>query len=165
MAKSEKSEKPEKFSLILFSGDFDKAMAALTLANGAAGNGMEVSIFFTFWGMNLLRQKVIHRKLFLENLFKWMMPVGVNKIGLSKMNFCGFGPWLMKKLIRQKDGQTASDLLDLAMERKVRFIACEASLKLLGITKDELISYNHLEIAGVDTFLKTAIESKVSMFI
>ena len=61
---------PEKFNLILFSGDFDKAMAALTLANGAAGEGMEVTIFFTFWGINLLRQKVIKRQLFLENLLK-----------------------------------------------------------------------------------------------
>ncbi|MGE5583401.1 MAG: DsrE/DsrF/DrsH-like family protein [Bacillota bacterium] len=156
---------PEKFSLILFSGDFDKAMAALTLANGAAGNGMEVTIFFTFWGMNLLRRKVITRRFFLENLFKAMMPVGVDKIGLSKMNFLGIGPRLMKKLIRQKDGQTAADLFKMAMERRIRFIACEASLKLLGITKEELIPYDRLEIAGVDAFLKNAMESKVSMFI
>lgn len=156
---------PEKFTLILFSGDFDKAMAALTLANGAAGEGMEVTIFFTFWGMNLLRQKTIKRRLFLENMFKTMMPVGVDKIGLSKMNFLGIGPWLMKKLIHQKDGQTAADLFKMAMERNIRFIACEASLKLLGITKEELIAYQHLEIASVDAFLKNAMESKVSMFI
>jgi peroxiredoxin family protein len=156
---------PEKFNLILFSGDFDKAMAALTLANGAAGEGMEVTIFFTFWGMNLLRRKVIKRRLFLENMFKTMMPVGVDKIGLSKMNFLGIGPWLMKKLIHQKKGQTASDLFKMAMDRKIRFIACEASLKLLGITKEELITYKQLEIAGVDVFLKHAMQSKISMFI
>jgi peroxiredoxin family protein len=156
---------PEKFTLILFSGDFDKAMAALTLANGAAGEGMEVTIFFTFWGINLLRQKMIKRRLFLENMFKSMMPVGVDKIGLSKMNFLGIGPLLMKKLIRQKDGQTAADLLKMAMERNIRFIACEASLKLLGITKEELIDYKRLEIAGVDIFLKNAMQSKISMFI
>lgn len=156
---------PERFNLILFSGDFDKAMAALTLANGAAGEGMEVTIFFTFWGMNLLRRKVIKRRLFLENIFKTMMPVGVDKIGLSKMNFLGIGPWLMKKLISQKKGQTASDLFKMAMDRKIRFIACEASLKLLGITKEELITYKQLEIAGVDVFLKHAMQSKISMFI
>jgi peroxiredoxin family protein len=156
---------PEKFSLILFSGDFDKAMAALTLANGAAGEGMEVTIFFTFWGMNLLRQKVIKQELFLENLFKWMMPLGVDRIGLSKMNFLGIGPWLMKKLIRQKEGQTAADLFKMAMDRDIRFIACEASLKLLGITKEELISYKQLQIAGVDAFLRNAVQSKVAMFI
>ena len=156
---------PEKFTLILFSGDFDKAMAALTLANGAAGEGMEVTIFFTFWGINLLRQKRIKRELFLENLFKRMMPVGVQKIGLSKMNFLGLGPWMMKKLITQKKGQTAEDLFSMAMERNIHFIACEASLKLLGISKEELIPYKGLEVAGVDTFLKKAIESKVAMFI
>jgi Uncharacterized conserved protein len=156
---------PEKFTLILFSGDFDKAMAALTLANGAAGEEMEVTIFFTFWGINLLRQKTLKHELFLENMFKAMMPLGVNKIGLSKMNFLGIGPWLMKKLIRQKDGQTAADLFKMAMDRNIRFIACEASLKLLGISREELIEYKHLEIAGVDSFLKNAIQSKVAMFI
>jgi peroxiredoxin family protein len=158
-------EKQAKFSLILFSGDFDKAMAALTLANGAAGRNMEVSIFFTFWGMSLLRKKVLKGNNLLENMFKALMPVGVDKVGLSKMNFLGIGPRLMKKLIRQKDGQTAKDLLEMAMDRKVKFIACEASLKLLGIKRDELIDYELLDIAGVDVFLQNAMESKVSLFI
>lgn len=157
--------KPEQMSLILFSGDFDKAMAALTLANGAAGNDMQVSIFFTFWGISLLRQENLGSGLFLEKLFKTMMPLGADKIGLSKFNFCGVGPWLLKKLIRQKDGQTTQDLLKMAIERQVNFVACEASLKLLGITKEELIKYERLQVAGVDSFLKTALDSKIAMFI
>ena len=157
--------KPEQMSLILFSGDFDKAMAALTLANGAAGNGMQVSIFFTFWGISLLRRKNLGSGLFLEKLFKTMMPLGADQIGLSKFNFCGVGPWLLKKLIRHKDGQTTQDLLKMAIERQINFIACEASLKLLGITKEELIKYERLQVAGVDSFLKTALESKIAMFI
>ncbi len=159
------SEAKPKFSMIMFSGDFDKAMAALTLANGAAGQGMEVTIFFTFWGMNLLRRTTIKTNRTLENLFKGMMPVGIEKIGLSKMNFWGIGPWLMKKLIRQKDGQTAADLFKLAMERQIRFVACEASLKLLGIQPEELIPYEHLEIAGVDQFLQNARDSQISFFV
>lgn len=158
-------EKQMKLSLILFSGDFDKVMAALTLANGAAGQGMEVTIFFTFWGISLLRQKVVNGKNFLEKMFKTLMPLGVDRIGLSKMNFLGIGPWLMKKLIRQKDGQTATDLMKMAMERQIRFIACEASLKLLGIKPEELIEYKFLKIAGVDSFLQNAIQSKISLFI
>jgi peroxiredoxin family protein len=154
-----------KISLILFSGDFDKAMAAFTIANGAAGAGIEVTIFFTFWGISLLRQTAIPGKSSLESLFKNMIPVGVNHIGLSKMNFLGLGPWLMKKLIRRKKGQTAQDLFRMAMDRQIRFIACEASLKLLGIDRTELINYNRLEIAGVDTFLENALQSKVSLFI
>jgi peroxiredoxin family protein len=154
-----------KFCLILFSGDFDKAMAALTMANGAAGNGLDVTLFFTFWGINLLRKQYMPGKRPLENLFKRMMPIGVSRISLSKMNFCGIGPWLMKRLIRQKDGQTASDLFTMAMDRKIHFIACEASLKLLGISKAELIDYPLLEIAGVDAFLSTARESEVTLFV
>jgi peroxiredoxin family protein len=157
--------KPEQMSLILFSGDFDKAMAALTLANGAAGNGMQVSIFYTFWGISLLRRKNLKSGLFLEKLFKTMMPLGADQIGLSKFNFCGVGPWLLEKLIRHKDGQTTQDLLKMAIERQVNFVACEASLKLLGITKEELIKYERLQVAGVDSFLKTALESKIAMFI
>jgi peroxiredoxin family protein len=72
---------------------------------------------------------------------------------------------MMKKLIHQKNGQTASDLFQMAMEREVKFIACEASLKLLGITPEELIEYQHLEIAGVDRFIKNAQESQISLFI
>lgn len=157
--------KPERMSLILFSGDFDKAMAALTLANGAAGNGMQVSVFFTFWGISLLRLENRGSGLFLEKIFKTMMPLGADKIGLSKFNFCGAGPWLLKKLIRQKDGQTTQDLLKMAIERQIDFVACEASLKLLGITKEELIKYDHLQVAGVDSFLQNALESKIAMFI
>ncbi|HEX7713490.1 MAG TPA: DsrE/DsrF/DrsH-like family protein [Bacillota bacterium] len=156
---------PDKFSMILFSGDFDKAMAAFTLANGAAGRGMEVTVFFTFWGINLLRRRFLSGDNLLENLFKRLMPLGIERIGLSKMNFCGIGPRLMKKLIRDKDGQTARDLFQMAMERKVRFIACEASLKLLGIRREELIEYDRLEVAGVDTFIQNAMESKISLFV
>jgi len=159
------TENHSKFSMIIFSGDFDKAMAALTLANGAAGNGMEVKIFFTFWGINLLRRKIIYSNQPLENLFKLMMPISPERIGLSKMNFLGIGPWLMKKLIRQKDGQTAMDLFQMAQERNVQFIACEASLKLLGIQPEELIEYHNLEIAGVDKFLENATQSQISLFI
>ena len=155
----------DKFSLILFSGDYDKAMAAFTLANGAAGNQMEVTVFFTFWGVSLLRNRTQPRRSFLENLFKMMMPSGSRELGLSKMNFGGLGPKLMQKLIAKKNGQTLNDLLAMAKERKIRFVACEASLKLLGIEPSELIDYEYLEIAGVDRFLNNASESKISLFI
>ncbi len=154
-----------KFTLILFSGDFDKVMAALTLANSAAGRNLDVTIFFTFWGMTLLREKNLPTENTLENMFKTMMPEGVEAIGLSKMNFLGLGSQLLKKLIHEKDGQTASDLFEMAMERKIRFIACEASLKLLGITPAELIKYEHLEIGGVDDFWNHALDSQTTLFI
>ena len=155
----------KKFSIILFSGDFDKSLAALTLANGAAGQGMEVSIFFTFWGLNLIRRRRIYGDYWLANLFKRLMPLGPDKVGLSRLNFCGCGSRLLKKLIRHQDGQTTRDLLQLAMERKVSFVACEASLKLLNLKREELIDYPRLEVGGVDAFLRTALESKLVFFI
>lgn len=159
------TESRPSLTLILFSGDFDKAMAAFTLANGAAGQGMDVSIFFTFWGLNIIRARVQKTKNPLENLFKKMMPVGPDKIGLSKMNFAGIGPWLMKRLIRQKEGQTVADLVKMSMERHVKFIACEASLNMLGLSKHELIAYERLEIGDVKTFLNNALQSRLAMFI
>lgn len=155
----------EKFCLILFSGDVDKAMAALTLANGAAGDGLETTVFFTFWGINLLREKTLNGLYPLENLFKRIMPRGVNRLGMSKLNFAGAGSRLLERLIRQKKGMTAGDLFQMAMERQVRFIACEASLKLLGIGREELINYQNLEIAGVDAFFRQAMQSKVTLFV
>lgn len=159
------SESNAKFTMIMFSGDYDKTMAGLTLANGAAGNGMAVTIFFTFWGVSLLRKSAPPGSSFLENLFKKLMPVGPSELGLSKMHFCGIGPRLLHRLIRQKKGQTAEDLFEMAQEREIRFVACEASLKLLGIQPEELIPYSHLEVAGVDTFLANAAASRISLFI
>lgn len=159
------TEPNSKFTMILFSGDYDKAMAAFTLANGAAGNGMEVTIFFTFWGVSLLRYRTEHNSNFLENMFKTMLPMGPTELGLSKMNFGGIGAQLMQTLIQQKNGQTLDDLFKMAQDRKIRFIACEASLKLMGIEPSELIEYDHLEVAGVDKFLENAAESKISLFI
>lgn len=159
------TETRSKFTMILFSGDYDKAMAAFTLANGAAGNGMEVTLFFTFWGVSLLRYRTERHSNFLENMFKSMLPMGPDDLGLSKMNFGGIGAQLMERLIQQKNGQTLDDLFKMAQDRRIRFIACEASLKLLGIEPAELIPYDRLEIAGVDTFLANAAESKISLFI
>ena len=97
-------------SLILFSGDYDRSMAALTIANGAAGEGDRVAIFFTFWGISLIRQKNGSGANFLQKIFKRLMPVGPNGLGLSRLNFAGLGPILLRRLIRQKNGQTLSDL-------------------------------------------------------
>lgn len=159
------TESKTKFSMIMFSGDYDKTMAGLTLANGAAGNDMDVTIFFTFWGVSLLRKSPLPGSSLLENLFKRLMPVGPSELGLSKLNFAGLGSHLLHKLIRQKNGQTAEDLFEMAQEREIRFVACEASLKLLGIQTEELIPYSHLEVAGVDAFLASAAASRISLFI
>ena len=152
-------------SLILFSGDYDRSMAALTIANGAAGEGDRVAIFFTFWGISLIRQKNGSGANFLQKIFKRLMPVGPNGLGLSRLNFAGLGPILLRRLIRQKNGQTLSDLLAMAVERGIELIACQASLELLGLSRRELLDTDRLRIGDVHEFLAIAKGSEICLFV
>ncbi|MDK2856498.1 MAG: hypothetical protein PWQ41_948 [Bacillota bacterium] len=155
----------DKKTIIVFSGDLDKAMAAFIIANGAAAMGNEVTMFFTFWGLNILRKakgaKV--KKTFLEKLFGWMMPRGPEKLGLSKMNFCGLGPRMMKLMMRQKNVNTLPELIEQARALGVKIIACSMSMDIMGIHPEELI--DGIEYAGVASYLGEADEANVNLFI
>ncbi|MDK2883326.1 MAG: hypothetical protein PWP58_1662 [Bacillota bacterium] len=155
----------DKKTIIVFSGDLDKAMAAFIIANGAAAMGNEVTMFFTFWGLNILRKakgaKV--KKTFLEKLFGWMMPRGPEKLGLSKMNFCGLGPRMMKLMMRQKNVNTLPELIEQAQALGVKIIACSMSMDIMGIHPEELI--DGIEFAGVASYLGEADEANVNLFI
>lgn len=157
-------EKPG-ICIILFSGDLDKALSALAMAWTAAGQGYQAQIFFTFWGISLLRKErgAAHNPL--EKLFKLLLPVGPDKLGLSKMNFGGLGGYLMKKLIRLRGTETVDQLLIMAMERKVRFIACRGTLEMIGLDESELIEYDQLTTGDVVTFLNLAEKSRIQLFI
>lgn len=159
------SGKSDKKTIILFSGDLDKALAAFTIATGAAAMGSEVTMFFTFWGLNVLRksERVKIKKGFVEKMFEHMMPRGPEKLGLSKMNFMGLGPRLMKGVMKRKNVQSLEDLMELAKTLGVKMIACTMSMDVMGITKDELIP--GLEFAGVATYLAEADEAGVNLFI
>jgi peroxiredoxin family protein len=159
------SETNDSISMILFNGDLDHTMAALTLANGAAGAGMRVNIFFTFWGISLIRKQRGQSHFLLERIFKRMLPTGAASLGLSRFNFGGIGARMIRFLLSRNNAMTPESLLQMAMERKVNFIACEASLKILGIPQDELINYDHLSVDGVDAFIESARDSKIQLFI
>lgn len=152
-------------SLVLFSGDYDRAMAALTMANGAAGEGEKVVIYFTFWGISLIRRVRAPGRNYLQSLFKWMMPVGPERLGLSRMNFLGIGPALLRLLIGMNKGQTLQDLLQMAVERGVDLVACQASLEMLGIAREELLQTKNLRIGDVHDFLRAARDSDVCLFV
>jgi peroxiredoxin family protein len=155
-----------KKTIILFSGDFDKVMAALIIANGAAAMGDDVTIFCTFWGLNILRktEKVpAGKKSFLQNAFGRMMPKGTKKLGLSKMNFAGAGAPMMRKATKAAGGMSLEELFDSAREQDVRFVACTLSMEILGFTQDELI--DGIEFEGVAAYLGTADEANVNLFI
>jgi len=156
-----------KKTIILFSGDFDKVMAALIIANGAAAMGDDVTIFCTFWGLNILRrtEKVPteSKKTTLQSMFGRMMPKGTKKLGLSKMNFAGAGSPMMRRATKDAGGMSLEELFDSALEQGVKFIACTLSMDILGFKEEEMI--DGLEYAGVAAYLGEADEANVNLFI
>lgn len=155
-----------KKTIILFSGDFDKVMAALIIANGAAAMGDDVTIFCTFWGLNILRrpEKVKSGgKSFLQTMFGKMMPKGTKKLGLSKMNFAGAGAPMMRKATKAVGGMSLEELFESAREQGVKFVACTLSMDILGFKKEELI--DDIEFEGVAAYLGEADEANVNLFI
>jgi peroxiredoxin family protein len=156
-----------KKTIILFSGEFDKVMAALIIANGAAAMGDEVTIFCTFWGLNILRKtekvETKDKKTTLQSMFGKMMPKGTKKLGLSKMNFAGAGGPMMRKATKDAGGMSLEELFDSAREQGVKFVACTLSMDILGFTQEELI--DDVEFEGVAAYLGHADEANVNLFI
>ena len=152
-------------TLIVFSGDMDKVLASFVIANGAAAMGRHVTMFFTFWGLNVLRKTEPQniKKPFIDAMFGKMMPQGVSKLKLSKMNMGGMGTAMMRKVMKDKNIDSLEDLIKKAMANGVKMIACTMSMDVMGITKEELI--DGVEFAGVGTYLGDAEESNVNLFI
>ncbi|WP_096186346.1 DsrE/DsrF/DrsH-like family protein [Evansella halocellulosilytica] len=155
----------KKTTIVLFSGDYDKAMAAYIIANGAAAYDHEVTIFHTFWGLNALRkdQQVPVKKGFLEKMFGKMMPRGADNMGLSKMNFAGMGPKMIKHVMKKHNAMPLPQLIEMAQEQDVKLIACTMTMDLLGLQKDELI--DGLDYAGVAAYIGDAEEGNINLFI
>ncbi len=155
-----------KKTIILFSGDFDKVMAAFIIANGAAAMGDDVTIFFTFWGLNTLRKKQSPKggsRSMLQAMFGKMMPKGTQRLGLSKMNFAGLGAPLMRRVMRQQRAMSLEELVASAREQGVKFVACTLSMDILGFTENDII--DGVEFAGVASYLGEADEANVNLFI
>lgn len=155
----------EKTTIVLFSGELDKAIAAFIIANGAAAYDHEVTIFFTFWGLNVLRkdQKIAVKKGFLEKMFGKMMPRGAEKLGISKMNFGGMGPKMIKHVMKKHNALSLPQLIELAQEQGVKLVACTMTMDLLGLQQEELL--DGIQYAGVAAYLGDAADAKVNLFI
>lgn len=155
----------KKTTIVLFSGDYDKAMAAYIIANGAAAYDHEVTIFHTFWGLNALRkdEKISVKKGFIEKMFGKMMPRGADKMGLSKMNFAGFGPKMIKDVIKKHNAMTLPQLIEMAQEQEVKLVACTMTMDLLGLNQEELL--DNIDYAGVAAYLGDAENGNVNLFI
>ena len=163
----DKKTTENKISLIVFSGDLDKVLASFVIATGAVAMGMEVVMFFTFWGTPVLRdkQKNAGKKDLISKMFGTLLPKGTGEVKLSKMNIGGMGTAMMKSLMKKKNVASLDQMLEMAEELGVRIYVCEMSMDLMGFKREEMIDYKHLGFAGVATFLEEAQNSKIQLFI
>lgn len=155
----------KRTTIVLFSGDYDKAMAAYIITNGAAAYDHEVTIFHTFWGINTLRKQkpADVKKGILEKMFGWMMPRGAERLGLSKMQMAGMGPRMIKHVMNKHNALTLTQLIEMAQEQDIKLVSCTMTMDLLGLQKEELL--DGIEYAGVAAYLADAEDGNVNLFI
>jgi NADPH-dependent 2,4-dienoyl-CoA reductase/sulfur reductase-like enzyme/peroxiredoxin family protein/TusA-related sulfurtransferase len=152
-------------TLIVFSGDLDKAIASFIIANGAASMGKKVTMFFTFWGLNILRKpdKIKVKKGMIDRMFGAMMPRGSKKLKLSNMNMLGMGGKMIRMVMKNKNISSLEELIKAAMDSGIEIVACQMSLDVMGLKKEELI--DGIKIGGVGYYLGEAEDSNVNLFI
>lgn len=152
-------------TIVVFSSELDRVMAAFVIANGAAAMGQKVTLFFTFWGLNVLRRSegVRVEKSLMDRVFGWMMPKGPERLALSKMDMAGVGRAMMKRTMRAKQVATLPELMETARRGGVRFVACAMSMDVMGIRREELM--DGIEVGGVGTYLDAAAMANVNLFI
>ncbi len=153
-----------RLSLVVFSGDLDKVLAAFVIATGAAALGQQVSLFFTFWGLNALKKKrCLSGKKLTEQMMALMSPAGSQSLPVSKMNFFGIGAKMLRTMMREKNVSSLEDLMQTARHLGVKLVACEMSRDVMGIKDEELVG--GLEYGGVASFLSEALKSRATLFI
>lgn len=152
-------------TFILFSDDLDKALATFVLANGAAATGQKVTIFFTFWGLNAIkkvRKPQVQKDIF-GRMFGMMLPSSSLKLKLSKMNMGGIGSRMMRYLMKSKGVDSLESLRQQAIDNGVEFIACQMSMDVMGVKKEELL--DNVLVGGVATYMDRADQANVNLFI
>lgn len=156
---------PGNKTLIMFSDDLDRALATFVLANGAAATGKKVSIFFTFWGLNVIKkeQKPAVKKDLFGRMFSMMLPSDSRRLKLSQMSMMGLGDRMMRYIMRRKNIDSLESLRQQALDNGVEFIACQMSMDMMGISKDELL--DGVTIGGVATYMERAEQANVNLFI
>ena len=162
-----KNAPENKLAMVVFSGDLDKVLASFIIATGAVAMGMDVVMFFTFWGTPVLRDKKKRAggKDLMGKMFGRMLPKGTNGVKLSKMNMGGMGTGMMKSLMKKKNVASLEQMMEMAGELGVRIFICEMSMDLMGFKREEMIDFPNLTYCGVATFLQEASTSKVQLFI
>jgi peroxiredoxin family protein len=158
--------KSERVTIVLLSGDLDRAMAAFIIATGAAAMGMKVTMFFTFWGLNTIRRQGAssQAKDWLRRMFGFLNKGGAEQLPLSRFHFGGLGTRMMQKVMKQNRMPGVPELMETALDLGVRFIACTTTMGLMGISKETLIDGID-QFAGVTTYLAEAKQGSVNLFI
>ncbi len=157
--------KKDGATLVVFSGDLDKAIASFIIATGAASMGKPVTMFFTFWGLNILKRKdkPSVKKDTMEKMFDMMLPSSTGKLPLSKMNMAGMGPAMIKNIMAKNNVDDLDTLIANALKMGVKIIACAMSMDLMGIKHEELIP--EVEVGGVATYLASTEDAGLNLFI
>lgn len=160
-----KSDGNKGKTLIMFSDDLDKALATFVLANGAAATGQKTTIFFTFWGLNVIKkaQKPKVKKDFFGRMFSWMMPSHSKKLHLSKMSMLGMGDGMMRHIMKKKGIESLENLRQQAIDAGVEFIACQMSMDVMGVKREELL--DNVTVGGVATYMERAENANVNLFV
>lgn len=154
----------DRVAIVVFSGDLDRVMAAFIIATGAAAMGQQVSMFFTFWGLGVLkRRKEIAGKTFFQMMMTAMTPGSSQQLPVSRMNYFGMGSMMLRAMMKDQKVSSLEEMIALARELGVRMIACEMSREVMGIRDSEL--GEGWECAGVGTFLADSLVSRTSLFI
>ena len=161
-----RESKVDRVTIVLLSGDLDRAMAAFIIATGAAAMGMRVTVFFTFWGLNAIRKKGAGSTAtdWLRRMFGFLNKGGADTLPLSRFHFGGLGTKMMRLVMRQNRMPDVPELMNMALDLGVRFIACTTTMGLMGITKETLIDGID-QFAGVTTYLAEAKQGSVNLFI
>lgn len=156
---------PKGATFIVFSDDLDRALASFVLANGAAASGKATTLFFTFWGLSVLkrREKPLQEKDMMGRMFGMMLPEHAGSLALSKMDFLGLGRWMMKDRMKTKAISDLESMMASARKAGVRLVACQMTMDLMGITREELL--DGVEVGGVATYMEAAGQSDVNLFI
>lgn len=155
----------DKMNIVVFSGDMDKVLAAFILATTAASMDMEVRMFFTFWGLNVLRKKkIISGKNLLQKMMSFMNKGGADRLPLSKFNLLGMGPAMMKMMMKDSKVPSIKEFVEMSKEMGIKLVACTTSFSFMGFKEDDFIEGID-SFAGAATFLQDVREGKVSYFI
>lgn len=164
LAEVEERAPEDRVSLVVFSGDLDRVLGAFVIATGAAAMGQQVSMFFTFWGLSVLKKGTeLSGKSLFQKMMALMSPGSSEGLPVSKMNYFGVGAKMFRSMMKDKNVSSLEDMISLARELGVRMIACEMSRDVMGIKESELVG--GLECGGVATFLADSLKSRTSLFI